>query len=549
MKKKVLRVLALLLVSCLIAGCGKGTEKNRAGNGYEVNLSNNSEAIPTSTASDPFKDLPEKLTGSTYVKATPDMYSNIDLKKEKTVYIYLIGTTPNDFPQIVELANEYLKPFNTKVEFTIMAWSDYADLYSLNLTSGTNIDAIFTAPWCYLWTESSKGSFMTLSEDFITDYMPLTRKYQVPGSWGGVKIDGNIIAIPQNATNPNGMIVAIRQDLAEKYGIKELHSWADYKNYVMTIAEKETPVSGIVGLAAAGGNGGLWEVYRQQYDTIIGLNAGTTIYYYKYDGDIPSYDEIEFAYSTDYFRDFCYEMKEMADAGVWSRSALTNEIGGSDAFSALASASFSWNTAVFNGIDNAEKAEGVVGAAYDITPDNLAIGEPYNNNDMAITASSQNPERTAMVLDIIKNDTYMHRLFCLGIEGVHYSIDENGVYTALDKAEDYPADSLSLSWAIKDGTYKQAGIEARKQAMIDSQDLKVVASPTEAFIFNDANVAFEVSAVNTILDEYIPSLQLGLIEDIDGTIATMIKRAKDAGLDRIEAEFKKQYEEWYSKMK
>lgn len=544
-KNRITKLLALLLTTCMLCACGSGagSENTSAAD------SNGKAATASPVAEDAFKGLPAELTPEAVITATPEMYSNIDLSKNKTVYIYLIGSTPNDFDQIVELANKYLEPFNTKVEFTIMAWSDYQDLYSLNLTSGTNIDAIFTAPWCYLWTEASKGSFMTLSEGFISSYMPLTDRYQIKDSWGGVKLNGNIVAIPQNSTNPNGKMVAIRQDLAEKYGISSLDSWEDYKNYCLTIAEKETPVSGILAMAAAGSNPELWDVYRQQYDTMPAMTDGSIVYYYKYTGKVPSYDEIEFAYTTDYFRSFCKEMKEMADAGVWSRSALTNEISAADSFGALASASMAWNTSVFNGIENCEKTEGVVGAAYDITQKNFSIGEAYNNNDMAITASSQNPERTAMVLDIIKNDTYMHRLFRLGIEGVHYTIDEHGVYTELDKASDYPADSLALCWAIKNSTITQGGADPRKQAIIDEETAKMVACPTEGFVFDDSAVSFEVSAVNTVLDEYVKSLQLGLLEDIDGTIDTMMEQARQSGLDTVEAEFKKQYEAWYSSMK
>ncbi|MCR4589124.1 MAG: ABC transporter substrate-binding protein [Lachnospiraceae bacterium] len=550
MKKKMFtKALGLLLAACMLTACGStegaAPEQSAAEPAAEKTVA---EVAAEPVAEDVFKDVPEKIEAGCNIVATPEMYSNIDLSKEETIYIYLIGSTPNDMDQITELANEYLKPFNTNIEFTIMAWSDYQDLYSLNLTSGTNIDAIFTAPWCYLWTEASKGSFLTLTDDFISSYMPLTDRLQIPESWGGVKLNGNIVAIPQNTTNPNGKMVAIRQDLADKYGIGELTSWEDYKNFCLTIAEKETPQSGILAMAAAGSNPELWDVYRQQFDTMPAMTDGTIVYYYKYNGKIPTYDEIEFAYTTDYFLSFCKDMQEMANAGVWSRSALTNEISAADSFGALASASMAWNTSVFQGIETCEKNEGVVGAAYDITQKNFAIGEAYNNNDIAITASSVHPERTAMVLDIIKNDTYLNHLFRLGVEGTHYSIDENGVYTELDKSEDYPADSLSLCWAVKNGDITQGGADPRKQAITDAETAKMVACPTEGFVFDDTPVAFEVSAVNTVLDEYVKSLQLGLLEDIEGSIATMMEQANEAGLEKVEAEFKSQYEAWYATM-
>lgn len=494
------------------------------------------------------EELPEAIEPGAVVKATPDMYPDTDLSKEDTVYIYLIGDTPNDFDQIVEKANEYLADFNTKLDFTIMPWSDYQNLYSLNLTSGTNIDLIFTAPWCYLWTEASKGSFMTLSEDFISTYMPLSDKYQLESSWDGVKLNGEIIAVPQNATNPNGKIVAIRQDLADKYEISELKSWEDYKNFCLTIAEKETPESGIFGMAASGGNDELWDVYRQQYDTMYAVQDGKINFIYSYNGGIPAPDEIGLAWSQDYFLSFCEDMREMAQAGVWSRSALTNEVSDDDAFGALAGASIAWNTSVFTYIEMAEKTEGVECAAYDITQENFAIGEAYNNNDMAITASSPRPERAAMVLDLIKNDTYLNHLFRLGIEDVHYTIDENGIYTELEKSADYPVDNLSMCWAVKNGDIEQAGVDARKQAIIDEEKAKMVACPTEGFVFDDASVQFEVQAVNAILDEYIPSLQLGLFENPSDVINQMLSDIESAGYSAVEEEFMNQYTAWYESM-
>ncbi|MCR4940224.1 MAG: ABC transporter substrate-binding protein [Treponemataceae bacterium] len=537
-KKTSLVAIAVFMVLIMFSACSKSEGKAAA----------TSSDTGKTVAEDVFKDIPTKITADKPIKATPAMYSNIDLSKEDTVYIYLIGDTPNDWDKVVELANEYLKPFNTKVQFTIMAWSDYQDLYPLSLISGTDIDAIFTAPWCYLWTEASKGSFLNFSEDFIKKYMPLTDRLQIKGSWDGVKLNGNIVAIPQNATNPNGKIVAIRQDLAEKYGIKELKSWEDYKNFCLTIAEKETPQSGILAMAASGSNGELWETYRQAFDTMPAIQNGNIIYYYKYDGKVPAYKDMSFAYETDYFKSFIADMKEMADAGVWSRSALTNQISDDDAFAALAGASIAWNTSVFTFMDTAEKAEGVKCAAYDITQKSFSIGEAMNNNDMAITASTPRPERTAMILDLFKMDTYLNRLIRLGIEGVHYSIDNQGNYTALDKATDYPADNVSFGWALKNGELVQAGKDPRRKAIEDEEAAKMAVCPTEGFVFDDSKVQFEAQAVNAVFDEYIPSLQLGLFEDPEAKRAEMMKLANEAGLPVFEAEFKKQYEAWYAAM-
>lgn len=108
-------------------------------------------------------NLPDKV-GEGTITATPDMYPDTDLSKPYTVNMYLIGDTPNDWDMVEEKINEYLEPFNTQIETTFMSWSDYNTMYTLVLAGGEQVDLIFTAPWCYMYTEAAKGSFYDLSE-------------------------------------------------------------------------------------------------------------------------------------------------------------------------------------------------------------------------------------------------------------------------------------------------------------------------------------------------------------------------------------------------
>ena len=536
MKKRVLStLLALGMTMSLIAGCG-GSQTGNGGSGTATSTDSGASA-------DALAGLPAKI-GEGKVTATPEMYSAIDLSSPYTVNCYLIGDTPNDWDEVLGLINDYLKPFNTDLKVTFMSWSDYQTMYSLTLTGG-DADLIFTAPWCYMYTEAAKGSFYTLNKDFIAKNMPLTNKYQAPESWDETTIAGQTIAVPSNTAQPMGKIVAIRQDIADKYGISELTSWADYKNYCLTVAEKETPESGIYALAAAGDNNELWDVYREQTDTFLALDSDwfDMIYEYK-EGTLPTRDDIKLAYEYEPFRAYAKEMKEMADAGCWSRSALTNTVTDDDAFGALQGASIAWNASVFTYMRQAEQTSGVVCAAYDVTKPHLVGCEAYSNNDMAITASSKNPERTAMVLDIMKMDTYVNHLIMLGEEGKHYSINENNEYTKLDASGDFPPTTVSASWAIKNGELSEAGGDPREKVITDSWEERVVSNPTITFVFDDSKVANEKAAVNTVLSSYVPMLQLGLVDDVDATLDQMISECYASGLQTVLDEFYTQYDAW-----
>ena len=341
MKKRLSCLLVAVLALSLLAACG-GTSKQTGG--ATGGAQESTEAVDAAEpAADVLAELPASLTDGV-VKATPEMYTNVDLSKPYTVYLYLIGDTPQDWDKVMAAVNEYLEPFNTKLETVIMSWADYGTKYSLVLAGGEEVDAIYTAPWCYMYTEAAKGSFYTFDRDFVAKNMPLTNKYQAETSYAESTIDGKIVALPCNAEKADTKIVAIRQDLAEKYGIEKLDNWSDYMNFMLTIAEKETPESGILAQASSGNNAELWEVYRQQYNVFYILKDNYLHYQYEYkEGELPSADDIELCWNSESFVKFAKDMKTLADAGCWSRGALSNTISDDDAFGALQGASIAWN--------------------------------------------------------------------------------------------------------------------------------------------------------------------------------------------------------------
>ena len=540
MKKLVSTAVSLGLAVSMLAGCGSSGSSNTSTNsGSGSAASAQSESVETVS----LDGLPSAV-GEGTITAEPGFYANTDLSDSYTVNMYLIGDIPNDWQKVLDKVNAYLEPYNTKLAVTFMSWSDYQTTYSLVLAGGEQVDLIFTAPWCYMYNEAAKGSFYELTDDFVSKYMPLTDKYQAEESWDETTISGKTIAVPSNVAAPMGKIVAVRQDLMEKYGMSELDTWDDYKEYMLTIAEKETPESGIYALAASGDNNELWDVYRQQTDTFLALDSSYLDMMYEYNGSIPEKEDIKLAYEFDSFRNYAKDMKEMADAGCWSRSALTNTVTDDDAFGNLQGASIAWNGSVFTYMEQAEKTEGVECMAYDLTKDHLCGAEAYSNNDMAIAAGSKNPQRAAMVLDLIKFDTYLNRLLILGIEDEHYTINDKGEYTELENAANFAAYAISASWAIKNGDLDEAGVPEREKEISDAWEERVTMNPTITFVFDDTSVKSYVSAVTSVLTDYVPMLELGLVDDVDKTLDEMISKCYGSGLQEIYDAFYTQYDEW-----
>lgn len=501
-------------------------------------------AVMTASAST-VAELPDDWKTNVIV-ATPDMYPDTDLSKPYTVKIYQVGDKPGDWDKIQASLNEQLAPFNTSIDTVFMSWADVGTMYSLNLAGGADIDLIFTAPWEYMFTEAAKGSFYEMDADFIAKYMPLSSKYQPAESWEETKINGKNIAVPCGRMAPEGRLIGIRTDLAEKYGIGELKNWDDFENFLLTIAEKETPESGILAFGGQENNTAFWELWYTNENWFDAYFTNNLRFSFAYNGGLPAAEDIKLAWETDLFRAFCRKMKELADAGVWSRSALNETVNEWQAFGAGKSASIEWNGTVFTYMKEVEKNEGVTTAAYDLFKEKgtLVTAEAYSNGDIAIAAGSANPERAAMVLDLLKFDTGMNHTVVLGIEGDHYTIDENRIYSETDNTASYLPDGNSLSWATRNGDVEKAGVPEREQVVYDEWKRRMTANPLTAFIFDPGPVQAYADAVDSIIGDYYGMLGLGLVQDADATLDEMLTKCYSAGLQNIYDEMYSQYNTW-----
>ena len=80
--------------------------------------------------------------------------------------------------------------------------------------------------------------------------------------------------------------------------------------------------------------------------------------------------------------------------------------------------------------------------------------------------------------------------------------------------------------------------------MYDSWEPRIVSNPTVTFVFDDSSVSDYAAACKAILADYVPSLQLGLVDDVEAYLAEMNTKLESAGIGTVEDELFRQYEEW-----
>lgn len=477
-------------------------------------------------------------------------YAGFDLKEPVNLKVYALGDVPADMQKVEDEANaKYFKPLiNATVDVEFLSWSDYQTKYSLVLAGGEQVDLIYTAGWCYYTQEASKGAFKELTMDWIKKYMPLTAKSQAPESWEQISIGGKIFAVPQNNVNfASYKYFAYRNDLREKYGIPEIKDVDTLEKYLFAVAEKE---KGVQGIAAAGGNPEIRHVIMEQMNKLSAVDSGYD-FFYKMDNkpDAPASSDVFYLYSSDYMKDFAKRMATWAEKGVWSKNAINNTVSVNDSFAQGKGGAIAWNGSVFTYGKQLEDA-GIGKAGYvDLTPDLRFRKSSYANDAMAIAASSKNPERAAMALDLMKNNPDVNNTMVGGIKDVHYTLDAAGKRSKGPDADKYAWDNWA--WGIRRADPPQASDTDPKQVAMDATiQPRILLTAIEGFTFDEAPVKAELAVINSVRDEYLPSFELGAFGDkTEAKFDEFKGKLEKAGLQKVQDELIKQLEAYISKHK
>ena len=522
-RKHVAKMVSAVLVTTMLmglAGCGSSGTKDATQSGSSS--STGDEGI----ASD-----------------SPYAGKGYDLSEKKTVVMYVLGDTPEDMDEVLEKANsEYFEPnLNTTLDLEFLNWSDYSTKYSLLLAGGDSVDLIYTASWCYYNEEAANGAFKILDRDWLKQYMPLSYDQQPDESWDEISINNTIYAVPKSkATFTAYNQVAVRQDLIDKYNLTVPDSWDNYVKYLKELAQKQSE-TGVTALNTNANREQLLTTYGQSKG-VQGVTEGYDFEYYANNSDAaPSTDDIWYLYTSDFYKDYCLTMADLAKSGVWSTDAINDTSDAQAYFENGTSGSFVWNSSIFTAGKNLEDSGNGTYAAYDVTPDVKRNRGSYAVDAIAITEKSEDPERAALVLEYMKGDVNLNRLLLGGIEGKHYQLNEDGTRTTLDDADGYTWNNWA--WAInRQDEPDESGLDER-QIAIDKHNEEMEYVPQQTgFTFDPSEVQTEFTVVQSLVDEYKMAFALGIYgDDTEKTFEDFKKQLEDAGIQKVCDEFNTQY--------
>ena len=473
-------------------------------------------------------------------------YNGVDVSEHVELKMYLLGERTPDFDEVYGKINEILEEkLNCSISVDFLSWGEHDTTYSLLFSSQEDFDLIFTASgWAHYEQTVSLGGFYHMTEEFIQTYAPGIWETVPQMAWDQAKVDGNIYMVPNYQNEFGQDVIAVRGDLMEKYGIKDIASWDDLKNFYMTIAENEDSIYA--------SSGGPWYQYFHNQG-LIGVGgtpkSGELILY-----NTQNPENLDFYYILEWdgFADYCKQVKEMADAGCWSPDVLNSTEERQTGLLNGTSAAMIWNRGScmnYAKQANAEHPEWNVTICDPVASQAKKVNS-YINNGVAINVNSEHKERAMMVLNEFYTNPDVYDLAMLGIEGKHWEAVGEDQYKIIDETN-FGVDN-NCNWGWKNANINRleyienrTALDDVNDAMTEAWDGNIKAEHVyDGFSFNTANVTTQVAAVEAALGTYYDPLINGLVKDVDASIAEFKTAMEQAGIYDIIEELNKQAAEY-----
>jgi len=381
MKKILALGITVIIALSSIAGCSS----NKDTNGTDTN---------TSTSKEPVK-LSFSAADNTFgISTDPDLQKAVTRMLEEKVDVTLTTIIP-------PVAN-----YSEKVE-TMISSNDIPDVVSLS--------QVMTKLPNYV----SRGKLMKL-DDYISGSEVLSA---IPeDNYSILEVDGSIYHVPYN--QPRVKVLFMRKDIMEEYDINLSHT--------PTTEEFITELSKLAGTGIIPFSFPKWIDNFQYFMNSYGAYAGI---YKNEDGlYVDGFQEPEMVEALEY-------LCRLYNEGIIDQEFITTENATmrENVYTRNAASAIDYVTNYTNYLSQSEAAD----AYSDVFPIYAVIGPNGQGGGLneaiqtafAISADCKNPEEAIKLIETLVCDAEAYTaFFSLGIEGEHYTLDENNLVVPTDKA-------------------------------------------------------------------------------------------------------------------
>lgn len=478
-------------------------------------------------------------------------YNGHDISEYVTLNVFAIADAPlnqQKADEYYKVLNDYLKEkLNCGINYVYAAGNDYTNNYMLALASGEKYDLLHSANWLNYSSYAGKGAYMPLN-DLLPVYAPYVWE-QAQDKWDGVKVDGNIYGVPALRGDRVEFSFFYREDLRKKYNCPEITSMEEVEIYLKAIRDNEPdmlPSDDTQAMVY-----GATFIPLSKYQIVDKLNSNNSNFVIDPANPRVLLNTIE----TPEFKEYMHTMKRFYDEGLWPKDQLSrNGWGVMSVTSGKSAASFVgqfWNYAYLIPQTEGEHPDWELNyVPFCLMNEETSVvpaADPTGSM-ISVARTAENAERALMLVDLAHQDEQLWRLLNYGIEGVHYTLTEDGKLDeslladpVYDKFNYFPGsllDSPKFHLASADQWEGQAAIQSKIEAMIQPNIL-------EGFVIDFSNIEVEYALLNEIRGTVGNPLVVGSVGDVDSYLESYIQQSKAAGLDFIHDELQKQLDAFF----
>jgi putative aldouronate transport system substrate-binding protein len=454
-------------------------------------------------------------------------------------YIYA-GGIPKDLTVVQDALSTLLKAkINATIKLEVVDWGSYTDKVNLMVSSGEVFDLLFVCPWLspsYIQLVNNGG--LAALDDLLPKYAPDLQAAVPALAWGATKVAGKMYGVPNQQIWVKPFGPSLRKDLYDKYKVdfSTINKLEDLEPFFAAVKAGEP------GVFPCQGGSYIGEYFG--WDPIVTQTSQVSVVYN--DATMKTFN----AYDTPQFKAQVDLMRKWYLAGYFPKDTIPSA-DVNNTWKAGKIASSLLGVVKPGGDMEASLNLGVTVTSKNLSPIFMSTAS-VTATMTAIGATSKDPARAAMFLNLVNTDKDIYNTLCKGVEGKHWVwVDQaNNVIGPGPNAADYAPGTDWEFGSVFNAYYNSKGYaDIKFNESTAALNNGAAASVALGFAFNPDPVKTELAQVEAVVTEIGNPLIAGMADPAaSGTgYDAFIKKMTDAGMDKLVTEAQSQLNKWAGK--
>ena len=488
------------------------------------------------------------LAGLSLTASAEEALEPVTLK----IWFHGSNVTPDASETVLKEVNAYLQEkLNVTLEVIWGTWGDFDTATVTALTGGDDVDMYFTCNWsANEYNKFARDGYWVKLDELLPTCAPELLETIPQGIWDCAVTGGydgmGIYAVPglkdtatQNCWDVNGTLLSELGYDVDAVCAAGLDYFSTEFEEMMQKA-KDAKGRDFYPLLI---EPAVLERMVTHSAIITGDIAACNVLSYYYDAEHPAQDigsTIVNKFATDAFAKFAAKTYEYAQKGFISPSCQSTATANDYRTATQSSGEYLFGTQsyAFGYELDASAARGI---DVRMVPETAAYMDCTSGQGamVAISATSKNPERALMFLNLLNTDSKLMTMLNYGTEGFTYTTNEDGTITFTDARATYsPWTNGMGNVRILPPTEAQgADYWDRFAAYYDAAE----ALPYGGFIFDSSELETESAAIANVWAEYAFNLMSGAVNP-DTALPEFLSKLEAAGVNEFVAAAQSQLE-------